>query len=333
MSKQHELTKRKLPESVTNYFHINWGILIGFFILFIFLTIFADNFFTYGNLLNVLRAVSTNSFLAMGVMMAIMLAGIDLTGGAIIALSGCVSVSLLKLGINIPIAVVTGMLVGTAFGLLNGLVIAYTGIHPFVVTLATQSICRGMAYLIANGKPIAIMNDEYTKLGNGYIFGAVPLPAVYMIVFLFFTYVLLNRTRFGRHIYAVGGNPIAAKYSGINIKKIQIIVWTMSGFLASFGGVILSSRMSSGQPAVGIGFETDAIAAAVLGGTSFFGGTGSVGGLIIGVLIIGTISNGLNLLHVNSYWQYVAKGTIILLSVYFDIYRKNKEDIRRSKIK
>jgi ribose transport system permease protein len=189
-----------------------------------------------------------------------------------------------------------------------------------------------VAYLIANGKPISIMNDSYTKIGNGHL-GVIPLPAVYMIIFLSMAYLILNKTRFGRHIYAVGGNALAAKYSGINIKKIQIIVWTLSGFLAAFGGVVLSSRMSSGQPAVGIGFETDAIAASVLGGASFFGGTGTIGGLIIGIFIIGVISNGLNLLHVNSYWQYVAKGVIILLAVYGDIYRKKKADMKKSKMK
>ena len=138
-------------------------------------------------------------------------------------------------------------------------------------------------------------------------------------------YFLLNKTKFGRHIYAVGGNEVAARFSGINIKRVKILVWTISGTLAAFGGVVLAARMTSGQPAVGIGFEGDAIAASVLGGTSMFGGVGSVGGMILGVLIIGIIGNGLNLLHVNSYWQYVVKGLIILLAVYMDVSRKRKE--------
>ncbi len=148
-------------------------------------------------------------------------------------------------------------------------------------------------------------------------------------MFVFLAYLLLNKTKIGRHVFAVGGNATAARFSGINIKKVKIMVWTISGFLASFGGVILASRMSSGQPAVGIGFETDAIAAAVLGGTSMYGGVGTVGGMFIGVLVIGIISNGLNLLRVNSYWQYVAKGIIILIAVYIDMYKNRKQNARK----
>ena len=217
-------------------------------------------------------------------MMAIMLGGIDLTGGALIAFSGVVTVvSMQRYGVSIPVAVFLGLIIGVIVGFINGVVIAYTGIHPFVVTLAMQSVCRGAAYLIANGQ----------------------------------------------HVFAVGGNATAARFSGINIKKVKIMVWTISGFLASFGGVILASRMSSGQPAVGIGFETDAIAAAVLGGTSMYGGVGTVGGMFIGVLVIGIISNGLNLLRVNSYWQYVAKGIIILIAVYIDMYKNRKQNARK----
>lgn len=311
------------------FFKANIGILLGFLVLFAVLSLTAENFFTSANFLNVMRTVSTNAYLAIGVMMAIMLGGIDLTGGALIALSGCVTVvSMQRFGAPIPVAVVLGLLIGVIAGCANGVIIAYTGIHPFVVTLAMQSICRGAAYLIANGQPVSIMNEPFTRLGNGYL-GPLPLPVIYTLVFMFLAYLLLNKTKIGRHVFAVGGNATAARFSGINIKKVKIMVWTISGFLASFGGVILASRMSSGQPAVGIGFETDAIAAAVLGGTSMYGGVGTVGGMFIGVLVIGIISNGLNLLHVNSYWQYVAKGLIILLAVYIDMYRNKKESSRK----
>lgn len=314
---------------LARFLKANIGILIGFLVLFLILSFTAENFFTSANFLNVMRTVSTNAFLAIGVMMAIMLGGIDLTGGALIALSGCVTVvSMLKLNMPIPVAVALGLSVGVIAGFINGVIIAYTGIHPFVVTLAMQSVCRGAAYLIANGQPVSLMNEEYTKLGNGFL-GPIPLPAIYMIIFTLLAYLLLNKTKIGRHVFAVGGNATAARFSGINIKKVKIMVWTISGFLASFGGVILSSRMSSGQPAVGIGFETDAIAAAVLGGTSMYGGVGTVGGMFIGVLVIGIISNGLNLLHVNSYWQYVAKGVIILIAVYIDMYKNRKESARK----
>jgi ribose transport system permease protein len=314
---------------VIRFVKANFGILLGFLILFTALSLFADRFFTYANFINVMRTVSTNAYLSIGVMLAIMLGGIDLTGGALLAFSGCVTVvGLQRFGLPIPEAVALGLVVGVVAGFINGVIIAYTGIHPFVVTLAMMSICRGGAYLVADGKPIALMDDRFSQLGNGYL-GPVPLPVVYTLVFMFLAFLLLNRTRIGRHIYAVGGNPIAASYSGINIKRVKIVVWTISGFLGAFGGVILAARMSSGQPAVGLGFETDAIAAAVLGGVSMYGGVGAVGGMLIGVLVIGIISNGLNLLHVNSYWQYVAKGVIILIAVYIDMYKKRRENTRK----
>lgn len=310
--------------SIVTYFKTNLGILIAFMALFLIMCFTAPNFFSYDNFLNVLRTVSTNSFLAVGVMMAIMLAGIDLTGGALIALSGCITVITMT-SLNVPmwLAVLLGCLTGLVVGLVNGLIISYTGMHPFIVTLAMQSICRGIAYLVANGSPVSTSSDSFSQIGNGYL-GPIPLPVVYMVIFLILQFFLLNKTRIGRHVYAVGGNRVAAKYSGINIHKVEIMVYTISGLLAGFAGVVLSSRMSSGQPAVGVGFETDAIAAAVLGGTSFFGGTGTVGGMFIGVLVIGVINNGLNMMHVNSFWQYVAKGAIILIAVYVDMYRTKK---------
>jgi ribose transport system permease protein len=237
-----------------------------------------------------------------------------------------------RLGFPMPAAIGLGLAIGTLVGAINGTIIAYSGIHPFVVTLAMQSICRGSAYLIADGRPIPMdagpLKDAFVNLGNGYL-GPIPFPVVYMLIYLFLMYLLLNRTRIGRHLYAVGGNAVAAKYSGINIIRVKVMVWTISGFLAAFAGIILAARMASGQPAAGMGFETDAIAASVLGGTSMYGGVGNVGGVFIGILIIGIISNGLNLLHVNSFWQYVAKGVIILLAVYIDMYRKKRESAKK----
>jgi ribose transport system permease protein len=314
---------------VLRYLKMNSGILIGFIVLFFLLSVSAERFFTYDNFLNVLRTVSTNAYLSIGVMLAIMLGGIDLTGGALLSLSGCVAVVALdRFGVPIPVAVASGLLIGIIAGFANGLIISYSGIHPFIVTLAMMSICRGASYLIAGGRPVPLRNDAFTYIGNGYL-GPVPLPVIYMLAFVFLTYILLNRTRMGRYVYAVGGNPVAAKYSGINIVKVKVMVWTISGFLGAFGGIILAARMSSGQPAVGISFETDAIAAAVLGGTSMYGGVGTIGGVFMGILVIGIISNGLNLLHVNSFWQYVAKGVIILLAVYIDMYRKKKQSSRK----
>lgn len=332
--KENKITKKinkynEVPVlgSLLQYVKTNAGILVAFLTLFVLLAIFADNFLTSDNLLNVLRTVSTNVLLAIGVMMALMLGGIDLTGGALVALASCASVILIdKFSIPIVLAMFISVLVGTIVGAINGAIIAYSGIHPFIVTLAMMNICRGFSYLVCNGQPWTLYGyDEFSKFGNGNLAG-IPYPIFYMIFFLICTYILLNKTRAGRHIYAVGGNPIAAKYSGINIKKINIMVWSISGTLAAFAGIVLASRMTSGQPSLGVGYETDAIAASVVGGVSMYGGQGSVGGMIIGALIIGLISNGLNLLHVNSYWQYVVKGVIILLAVYIDMMRKRNRN-------
>ena len=311
---------------VREYFKQNWGILAALLIMCLFFSVFGNNFLTQTNVVNLLRTCATNCYLAIGVQMAIILAGIDLTGGALAALTGVVCVMTFEnAGLPIWIRIVVGVLIGVVVGMANGIIITYTGIHPFVVTLAMQSICRGAAYLLANGSPVTTTNRSFSAFGSGSL-GVVPLPVVYMTIFLILDFFLLNKTRTGRHIYAVGGNETSARFSGININKIKILVWTISGAMAGFCGVVLAARLSSGQPSTGEGYETDAIAAAVLGGTSFFGGTGTVGGLIIGVLIIGLISNGLNLMHVNSYWQYVLKGVIIIAAVYVDMLKQKRQN-------
>lgn len=311
---------------VKSYFKQNWGILVALIAMCILFSIFGTNFLTKTNIVNLLRTCATNCYLAIGVQMAIIMAGIDLTGGALVALSGVMCVMTFeRFGLPIWMGVLVGVLIGCITGLINGLVITYTGIHPFVVTLAMQSICRGTAYIIADGSPVTTSSRTFGSFGTGSL-GIVPYPVIYMTVLLIFDYFFLNKTKTGRHIYAVGGNELAAKFSGIDVNKIKIIVWTISGAIAGFCGVVLAARLSSGQPSTGEGYETDAIAAAVLGGTSFFGGTGTVGGLIIGVLIIGVISNGLNLMHVNSYWQFVLKGIIIIAAVYFDMMKQKRQN-------
>ena len=316
----------KMLRPVREYFKQNWGILAALLIMCLFFSVFGNNFLTQTNVVNLLRTCATNCYLAIGVQMAIILAGIGLTGGALAALTGVVCVMTFEnAGLPIWIGIVVGVLIGVVVGMANGIIITYTGIHPFVVTLAMQSICRGAAYLLANGSPVTTTNRSFSAFGSGSL-GVVPLPVVYMTIFLILDFFLLNKTRTGRHIYAVGGNETSARFSGININKIKILVWTISGAMAGFCGVVLAARLSSGQPSTGEGYETDAIAAAVLGGTSFFGGTGTVGGLIIGVLIIGLISNGLNLMHVNSYWQYVLKGVIIIAAVYVDMLKQKRQN-------
>ena len=293
--------------SIYRYCRENIGIIVGCLLLGILLTFASENFMKVSNWTNVLRQISTNFYLSVGIMLAIILGGIDLSVGSVLAVSGVISASLI-----------------TNNGLLNGLIIAFTDMPPFVVTIATMNIGRGVAYLYANGNPIRVSNDTFEAIGLGYL-GPIPLPVIYMAVILVFMYFLMNKSKMGSHIYAVGGNRQAAVYSGINVRKVIIFVYTLSGLAASWAGIVLASRMASGQPATGVGYEADAVAAAVLGGTSMTGGAGKVGGMVLGALLIGMLNNGLNLLGVNSFWQYVVKGTVILVAVYIDIFRKRKE--------
>lgn len=310
---------------IITYFRTNIGIIVAFALMFIFLSIATPNFLTMDNWINVLRQITVNICLAVGVMCAIIINGIDLSGGATIALSGCVTVqAIVLLGLPIPVAVIIGLLVGALVGALNGSIIAFTGMPPFIVTLATQNICRGAAYLVADGKPIRIKDAVFENLGTGYL-GPIPYPVIYAFVILLFVWFVLNKTRFGRQIFAVGGNREAARFSGIKTWRVEWLVYTFSGLFAAVAGIMFTARMASGQPAVGISYETDAVAASVLGGASMTGGVGSVGGLVIGALVLGILSNGLNLLKVNSFWQYVAKGIVIIIAVYIDMFRKRNQ--------
>lgn len=304
----------------------NAGILIGLAVLVVFITIMNNDFLTTQNLLNVLRQVSTNMFIAVGMTLVIILAGIDLSVGSIMALAGVVTGGLIAFsGVPIWVAVLAGLLVGVVFGLINGYFTAYKFMPAFIVTLATMNIARGAAYVYTDGKPIRVMSDEFNFIGSGYV-GPIPVPVIYMAVIIIIGSLIMNRTKLGRYMYAVGGNMEAARFSGINTKRVQLFAYTLSGFLAAFSGIVLASRMFSGQPTAGQGAELDAIAAVVLGGTSMSGGKGRIGGTVIGVLIIGVLSNGLNLMGVNSFWQYIVKGIVILIAVYVDLMKKQREE-------
>lgn len=315
-----------LGYGIAKFFRDNLGILIGLVALIIIITIMNKDFLTVQNLLNVLRQTSTNMFIAIGMTLVIILAGIDLSVGSVMAVSGVITGGLIAFsGMPIWIAVLAGLIIGVLFGLVNGYFTAYKFLPSFIVTLATMNIARGVAYVYTGGKPIRVMSDSFNFIGSGYLFDVIPMPVVYMIVIITVTSLIMNKTKLGRHMYAVGGNMEAAKFSGINIKRVQLFAFTYSGFLAAFSGIVLASRMFSGQPTAGTGAELDAIAAVVLGGTSMTGGVGRIGGTVIGALIIGVLSNGLNLMGVNSFWQYIVKGIVILIAVYVDVSRKRKE--------
>ena len=306
----------------------NLGILIALVALCVILGIYpgtSQYFLTVKNLFNVLRQISTNLLLACGMTMVIILGGIDLSVGSIIALSGvlaagCVS----RYGFPIGAALLAGVLIGVLFGLFNGFVISKTTIPPFIVTLATMNIARGLAGVYTGGSPVRVVSKEWQFVGAGYI-GGIPVPVIIMFVVYVISLLILNRTKFGRHVYAVGGNVTAAEFSGIKVTRVKFIVYLYTGIMAGIAGIILASRMCSGQPTAGEGAEMDAIAAVVVGGTSMAGGSGKLGGTLIGALIIGVLNNGLNLMNVNSFWQTVVKGIVILLAVTTDYLRNRNK--------
>ena len=310
--------------AVKIYFKENLGIIVAFLVLCVFLSVFpktSGSFFKRQNIFNVLRQISTNLFLACGMTMVIILGGIDLSVGSIIALSGCISAGCVaRYNLPLPIALLMGLLVGLLVGMFNGAVISKTTIPAFIVTLATMNIAKGLAYVYTGGSPVRVVTKEWQFLGAGYV-GIFPTPVVILVIVLIITAIIMNKTKMGRHMYAVGGNQQAAEFSGIKVEKVKFFVHAFSGLMAGLAGIVLASRMYSGQPTAGDGAEMDAIAAVVVGGTSMAGGSGKIGGTIIGGLIIGVLNNGLNLLNVNSFWQYVVKGVVILLAVFLDYFR------------
>ena len=315
-------------KAVKRYLKDNLGILIALAAMILFLCVWpatAKTFPTKTNLFNLLRQSSTNLMLACGMTMVIILGGIDLSVGSIIAMSGCFAAGAVVWG-GMPeiVGLTLGVLSGLMFGLFNGAVIAWTNIPPFIVTLASMNLAKGIAYVFSGGKPIRCMTDAWKFLGAGYVLG-IPTPVWTMFIVFFLCVLFLNRTRIGRHIYAVGGNSTAAKFSGISIAKVKFTVFAISGTLAGLAGVTIASRLYSGTCTSGNAAEMDAIAAVVIGGTSMSGGSGKLGGTLIGALIIGILNNGLNLMGVNSDWQYIIKGIVILGAVYVDYLRTQKK--------
>lgn len=316
--------KTATKNPVLRYLKDNIGIMLALVAMCAFLFFFPKThttFPTLNNIFNILRQNSTNLFLATGMTMVIILGGIDLSVGSVIALSGCVAAgAVVFFGLPEIVGFGLAILVGGVVGVFNGFIISMTTIPPFIVTLASMNITKGIARVMTGGSPIRCMTDAFKFPGAGYV-GMVPTPVILMIIVFIIACFMVNRTQFGRHIYAVGGNRQAAIFSGINVKKVIFIVHTYTGLMAGLAGAVTASRLYSGQPTAGDGAEMDAIAAVVVGGTSMSGGSGKLGGTLIGVLIIGVLNNGLNLMGVDSNWQYIVKGFVILLAVYMDFLR------------
>ncbi len=277
------------------------------------------DFSTVANLMNVLRQVSTNALIAFGMTLVILLGGIDLSVGSILAVSSVLTALLLRSGSNALLATSLGVASGIVMGWLNGVVIAKGKVAPFIATLGSMTVLRGVSLVLSKGSPVTgFSSDFYALLGNGYVLRRVPLPVVWMLAMFGVFWFVLKKTVFGRHVYATGGNAEASKLSGVAVDRVQIGVYTISGAMAAMAGVILSSRLNSAQPTAGAGYELDAVAAVVLGGTSLAGGRGWIFGTLVGALLIGVLNNGLNLLSVSSFYQQVIKGAVILLAVLLD---------------
>lgn len=294
------------------------GPFIGLLVITIILAVMSPNFLTLNNILNVLRQVSINALIAFGMTFVILTGGIDLSVGAILALSGALTAGLMTNGMDPILAILVGLLAGAVMGMVNGLLVAKGKVAPFIATLATMTIFRGLTLVYTEGRPITgFDSDMFTMLGAGYLF-IIPVPVIWTLGCFAMLYFILKKTAFGRRVYAIGGNEEAAILSGIKVSRVKIYIYALTGFLSALAGIILTSRLNSAQANAGMGYELDAIAAVVLGGTSLSGGRGWIFGTLIGAMIIGVLNNGLNLLEVSSFYQQVVKGSVILLAVLLD---------------
>nr|WP_314625533.1 ribose ABC transporter permease [uncultured Janthinobacterium sp.] len=274
-----------------------------------------DHFFSTDNLVNIARQVSINAIIAVGMSCAILSGGIDLSVGSVMALTGTLTAGLMVAGLPPGLAIAAGLAVGIAFGVGNGFFVAYAKMPPIIVTLATMGIARGLALLYTGGYPINDLPDWFEFFGRGSVLG-VQTPIVVMLLVFLAAYVLLDHTPLGRYIYAIGGNEEATRLSGVRVARYKLLVYAISGGTAAIAGLVLTSRLMSGQPNAGIGFELDAIAAVVMGGTAITGGRGSIVGTLIGAVMLGVLNNGLNMMGVSPYLQNIIKGVIILLAIY-----------------
>lgn len=323
--KAQMLTDNSLKGKLKNFPQLSILIaLIGMLIIF---GCMSNVFFSVENVINVLRQASTSMIVAVGMTFVLILGGIDLSIGSISCLTGMLAAGMMVGyggGAVMPVggAVVLAVLVGVAFGVINGVVITALKLPPFIVTLATMSTVRGIAYVYTAGVTIANIPQEAIKIGRGYV-GAIPIPVIIMLVVVIIAWVMLAYTKFGRHVQAIGGNEECARLSGVKIGRTKILVYTMNGLCAAIAGIILTMRMGSGQPTLAEGMEMDAITAAVLGGTSISGGKGSILGTIIGCIFLTFMTNGFNMVGISSYWQQIFKGIILIVAI--SLYNSKKK--------
>ncbi|AEG62022.1 ABC transporter permease [Desulforamulus ruminis] len=324
LSNSTELKNNAWKEAGIHFLKTYGGILAGLIVLVVLFSFSSPHFFKVGNLLNIVLQISIIAICAFGMTFALIVGGIDLSVSSTIALSGTAAALLLQS--NVPFILVVLMVVGlgVVLGAFNGVLISKASIPAFIVTVATMGIFRGIAYILTDGVPVSIQNPTFLALGNGSFLG-IQIPIIILLVFFVFNHILLSKTKFGRRVYITGGNEEAALYAGINVARLKIWVYIITASMAAISGLIFASRLYSAQPNAASGYELDAIAAAVLGGTSLSGGSGKIFGTLIGAIIIGVINNGMNLMDVSYFYQLIVKGLVILIAVYIDVKNKSRK--------
>lgn len=311
--------------------YLKYGMFLILLALILFSALIGRNFLAVQNLTNIIQSMSIVALAAFGETMVLILGKIDLSVGSVMALCGCIACSVAAATQNVLLAILAGLLAGALCGFINGFVIARFEIPAFIITLATMQIARGVVLLLTNAVPVSGMGAGFRKIGSGKFLGFLPMPVLIMLVCFLLCWLLLNRTRFGRYIYACGGNEAAAIASGISAQRTVTLTYLLMGVLTGMSGIVLMSYINSGQPAGALNYEMDAITAAVVGGTSLSGGLGSVQGTLVGCMIVGVLDNIMNLKGVSSYWQQIARGLIIALSVILDIKSKSLVLRRKSR--
>ena len=283
-------------------------------------------FMTSKNIINIIRQISINGIIAVGMTFVILTGGIDLSVGSVVAITSVLVGSILQAGHSWVVACLVAFVAALAFGAFNGFMIAYVGFQPFIATLATVTMGSGIALAYSDGKPYIISDPSFLKIGQGYL-GPIPIPVILLVLVVIIGLIILKTTTFGRYVFAIGGNKEAAKLSGVKTKRVEIAVYIISSLCASVVGLILSARISSGQPTAGAGYELDAIAATAIGGTSMSGGVGSLTGTVFGFILLGLMTNSMNLLNINSFYQEIVKGILIIIAVFLDMTskRRNKQ--------
>ena len=288
-----------------------YAIIVIFIVLFVVMSIFAPNFFTGNNMVNILRQVSISGICAVGMTFVMLTGGIDLSVGAILGVSGVLTAMMMLKGIPSLLASIIALALGVVIGGITGAIIHYIEIPPMIATLGTMTSLRGVAYLITGGTPVFGFDESYSKIGQGHV-GVIPIPVIILAIVYVIGIFVLSKTKFSRYVYGIGGNQEVARLSGIKVARVKIAVYAISGFCSALAGLVMLGRVNSGQPRAGESYEMDVITAVVLGGVSLNGGVGNLSHVIFGVLIIGVLTNGMTMMAVDDYWQRVVKGLILL---------------------